>query len=158
MEVTPRIAERIAVAQTLGTISLTLRSIADNQSELDRAIASGSVNLPANVSGDEEEAMLRNIAARPGQSGSTFQTGGDVSRFQRSTMPSRAPANNGPQLAEGPAAARVATPSGPTVRVTRGKNTSVESVDRGAGALLDRQADAMGTAARVAPVGMSTLR
>ncbi len=56
LEVTPRIAEKIAVAQTLGTLSLSLRSIADNQAELDRAIASGDVDLPANATPEQEAA------------------------------------------------------------------------------------------------------
>jgi pilus assembly protein CpaB len=46
LEVTPRIAEKIQVAETIGTISLSLRSIADNQSDLERAIASGAVDVP----------------------------------------------------------------------------------------------------------------
>src|SRR5918997_2784729 len=40
LEVTPRLAEKLSVAQSLGTLSLSLRSIADNTSELERAIAS----------------------------------------------------------------------------------------------------------------------
>jgi pilus assembly protein CpaB len=47
IEVTPRIAEKIAVAQSLGTLSLSLRSIADQTSELERAVASGDVKVPA---------------------------------------------------------------------------------------------------------------
>ena len=159
LEVTPRIAEKIAVAQTIGTISLSLRSIADNQAELDRAIAAGDVDLPDDATAEEEERLLRTAIARPGESASTYVTGGDVSRFQRSTMPA-----NREQMAErvvnaavnaaadrmgypeggqaGGGAPAVAVPSGPTVRVTRGKQTSVEAVDRGAGALLDRQAGA----------------
>src|SRR3546814_16066998 len=38
LEVTPKIAEKIAVAQTIGTLSLSLRSIAANRSELEQAI------------------------------------------------------------------------------------------------------------------------
>src|SRR5690606_5173969 len=34
LEVTPRIAEKISVAQSIGTLSLVLRSIADNQTDL----------------------------------------------------------------------------------------------------------------------------
>lgn len=158
MEVTPRIAEKITVAQTIGTISLVLRSIADNQTELERAIASGDINLPDDATPEEEEAILRNAVARPRDGASTFTTGGDVSRFQRSSVPSRG--SNAPsapvQYAQaGPVAP---THSGPTVRVTRGKNTTLAPVSRGAGALLDRQAGAMGTGAKVAPVGLSTLR
>ncbi|NWO96118.1 Flp pilus assembly protein CpaB, partial [Escherichia coli] len=43
VEATPKIAEKIAVAQTIGTLSLSLRSIADNQGELEDAIANGDV-------------------------------------------------------------------------------------------------------------------
>src|SRR3546814_1598351 len=46
LEVTPKIAEKIAVAQTIGTLSLSLRSIADNRSELEQAIAAGDVTIP----------------------------------------------------------------------------------------------------------------
>ncbi len=157
MEVTPRIAEKISVAQTIGTISLALRSIADNQTELERAIASGDIELPANASAEEEEALLRSAVSRPGEGGTTFVTGGDVSRFQRSSVPSRNPTPNA-QPAANQGFAGAAVPSGPTVRVSRGNRMSVEAVNRGAGALLDRQANAMGTGARVAPVGMTTLR
>ncbi len=160
LEVTPRIAEKIAVAQTIGTISLALRSIADNQSELERAIASGDIELPDNATPEQEEFLLRSATARPGESASTYVTGGDVSRFQRSTIPSReAPRQNAGQAQAGPVYGNApAVPQGPTVRVTRGQNTTVEPVGRGAGALLDRQAGAMGDGARVAPVGLSTLR
>ena len=58
VEVTPRIAEKVAVAQTIGTISLSLRSLADNQSELDQAIASGTVKVPAGASKEQEEKLL----------------------------------------------------------------------------------------------------
>src|SRR3954467_13758621 len=46
-EVAPRIAERVGVAQTLGSLSLTVRSIADNGAEVERAGASGAVKIPA---------------------------------------------------------------------------------------------------------------
>lgn len=163
MEVTPRLAEMIAVSQTLGTLSLSLRSIADNQSDLERAIASGEVNLPANASRAEEEALLREVIARPRAGATTFVTGGDVSRFQRRTVENRRPAatntvyvDNG--VANSQPAAGPAIPSGPTVRVTRRQNTTLTPVARGAGALLDRQANATANGARVAPVGMAGLR
>jgi pilus assembly protein CpaB len=137
MEVTPKIAEKIAVAQTVGTLSLTLRSIADNQSELERAIASGEIDLPAGASRAEEEKLLRQVMARPQDGASTFVTGGDVSRFQRRTMPRQtAPVAAAAPSGDAPAAA-VAVPSGPTVRVTRGQTTSVEAAGR-TGGLLDR--------------------
>jgi pilus assembly protein CpaB len=153
LEVTPRIAEKIQVAETIGTISLALRSIADNQSELERAIASGE-DLPDNVSKEDEDRALRRIAARPQDGATSFVTGGDVSRFQRSSMP-----RNNPQggAADG-APAALAVPLGPTVRVTRGKETSVTAVDRGAGAMLDRQAQGVGSFGSVSGAGLSTLR
>jgi len=160
LEVTPVIAEKIAVAQTIGTLSLSLRSIADNQSELERAIAAGDVNLPDGATREEEETLLRAAMTRPQDGATTFQTGGDVSRFQRRSMPSLAPASSAapapmqqsestatrpaPSYPEQPAA-----PSGPSVRVSRGANTSVEPVSRGAGALLDRQANGTGRIAGI---------
>ncbi len=162
MEVTPRIAEKISVAQTIGTLSLSLRSIADNQAELERAIASGDVDLPDDATPEEEERLLRAAMSRPGEGATTFQTGGDVSRFQRRSLPPLGGANNGPaprqDLGAAPGISAAAARTGPTVRVTRGKATTVTPVERGAGALLDRQASAMGEGARVGSLGMSTLR
>ncbi len=148
LEVTPLIAEKIAVAQTIGTLSLSLRSIADNQGELERAIASGDVNLPADATGAEEEKLLRAAMARPQAGGSTFQTGGDVSRFQRRSMPPQAGSSSSSASAPPPnsmdyAAAPVAQPSrpaGPVVRVMRGVEASEELASHGAGALRDRPA------------------
>jgi pilus assembly protein CpaB len=159
LEVTPRIAEKIAVAETIGTLSLVLRSIADNQSELERAIASGTVDLPDGASKEDEEKMLRLAMARPQDGASTYVTGGDVSRFARSTIPKKPGEGQVVTTPDGTfAVAPNAPPPGPTVRVTRGKDTSVEAVGRGAGALLDRQAQGVRSAGRVAPLGMSTLR
>jgi pilus assembly protein CpaB len=152
LEVTPRIAEKIQVAETLGTLSLALRSIADNQTELERALASGAIDLPDNASPEDEEKLLRQAVARPQDGATSFVTGGDVSRFQRSTMPRTTPVT----VADGTAIA--GPPPGPSVRVTRGKDTSVESVSRGAGAILDRQGQGMTTVGRVAPAALSTLR
>ncbi|WP_338241120.1 Flp pilus assembly protein CpaB [Aurantiacibacter hainanensis] len=164
MEVTPRIAEKIAVAQTIGTLSLSLRSIADNQAELERAIAAGEVELPDDASAEEEERLLRMAMSRPGEGATTFQTGGDVSRFQRRTMPpqggngGRRGGNAEPAVEYAPGISANATPTGPTVRVTRGKSTTVTPVGAGAGALLDRQSGAMSEGARVGSLGMSTVR
>jgi pilus assembly protein CpaB len=158
LEVTPRIAEKISVAQTIGSLSLVLRSIADNQSDLERAIASGEVDLPDGASKEDEERLLRQALARPQDGATTYVTGGDVSRFQRSSMP-RSREQAAQQIVEAVAgAAAPAVPSGPTVRVTRGKSTTVEAVGRGSGALLDRQAQGVSSAGRVAPLGLSTLR
>lgn len=163
LEVTPRIAEKIQVAQTIGTLSLALRSIADNQSELERAIASGAVDLPEGATKEEEEKLLRRALAQPQDGASSYVTGGDVSRFQRSTMPRTRSDMAGEIVstavnAYADRAGVPAMPSGPTVRVTRGKTTTVEPVGRGAGALVDRQAQAIGSAATVVPSALSTVR
>ncbi|MDT0508814.1 Flp pilus assembly protein CpaB [Novosphingobium sp. MMS21-SN21R] len=134
LEVTPKIAEKIAVAQTIGTISLSLRSLADNSAELEQAIAAGDVKIPAGVSKSQEEALLKQAMNRPIESANaSFVTGGDVSRFQRRTMPVAAPAGGSPSMGA-PAPAPQLTmngtpvPRGPIVRVTRGKDTEAVSV------------------------------
>lgn len=134
LEVTPRIAEKISVAQTIGTLSLSLRSIADNQSELDRAIAAGEIDLPEGATEEQEEQLLRRAMSRPQDGASTFVTGGDVSRFQRRSLPPRqtpaqiAAAANTTVYAGAPSTVTVATaPAGPVVRVTRGQATTVEA-------------------------------
>jgi pilus assembly protein CpaB len=128
LEVTPRIAEKVAVSQTIGTISLALRSLADNQSELEQAIASGAVKVPAGASKEEEDKLLSQAMNRPQDSMSTFVTGGDVSRFQRRSMPqARAvPAYSPPPSYSGFSGGRttVVERKGPIVRVTRGKTTT----------------------------------
>ncbi|KPL69648.1 pilus assembly protein CpaB [Erythrobacter sp. SG61-1L] len=129
LEVTPKIAEKVAVAQTIGTLSLSLRSIADNQSDLERAIASGDVNVPEGASKSDEEKILRTAMSRPRDGGSSFVTGGDVSRFQRTSIP-RADATPPPAAMayNGNTGTRGNTPAapvrtGPIVNVTRGKTT-----------------------------------
>jgi pilus assembly protein CpaB len=124
MEVTPRIAEKIAVAQSLGSLSLSLRSIADNTSELERAVAAGDVKVPANANPAEEKQMLLALANRPIDSNSTFSTGGDVSRFQRRTVPAKA--NAAAPVAGGQSGA--GAPVGPVVRIARGNNVTVVPV------------------------------
>lgn len=152
LEVTPKIAEKVAVSQTIGTLSLSLRSIADNQGELERAIVEGQVEVPDGASPEEEERLLRQAVSRPRDGASTFVTGGDVSRFQRRNMPPMDAAANAPQMPVdvqvAPGTTGPVRPSGPTVRITRGKNTTLEPVGSGAGALLDRQANAPGDAAQ----------
>jgi pilus assembly protein CpaB len=141
IEVTPRIAEKISVAQAMGTLSLSLRSIADNTAELERAVAAGEVKVPAGVNPAEERKMLLAIANRPMDTNTTFTTGGDVSRFQRRTVPSKTPdkadaafgaLNNlasairgGPAPAGSPEGTVV---NGPAVRVARGNTVTVVPV------------------------------
>lgn len=121
LEVTPKIAEKVAVAQTIGTLSLSLRSIADNATELERAIAQGELDVPEGASKSEEETFLRAAMSRPLDGASTFVTGGDVSRFQRRSMPSSGDAPKPAPVAMG--VGGPAPKAGPVVRVTRGKNT-----------------------------------
>jgi pilus assembly protein CpaB len=91
MEATPSIAERVTVAQSIGTISLSLRSLADNAAELEQALASGEVNIPEGATPEQEAAIMRSMAQRPTAGKSTYTTGGDVSRFQRSSIPAQTP-------------------------------------------------------------------
>jgi pilus assembly protein CpaB len=125
-EATPRISEKIAVAQSVGQLSLTLRSIADNSAELERAIASGEVKVPEGTNPAQEKQMLLAVANRPIDTNTTFSTGGDVSRFQRRTVPARAPSTGGAPGAETTGSAGVST--GPVVRVARGNNVTVVPV------------------------------
>jgi len=130
LEATPRIAEKISVAQTMGQLSLSLRSIADNTAELDRAIAAGEVTVPAGKDSQAEKAMLASVATRPTDSDTTFVTGGDVSRFSRRTMPATKVAV--PVAASAAAPSGVAgvqyAPVGPAVRVSRGNTVTVVPV------------------------------
>lgn len=134
LEVTPRIAEKIAVADTIGTLNLSLRSIADNQAELDKAIASGNVTVPEGASKQQEESILKKAMNRPVEGATSYVTGADVSRFQRRTVPvSRNAAMAGLINANAGGSPNGVSPrageyTGPVVRVTRGKTTTAEPV------------------------------
>jgi pilus assembly protein CpaB len=129
LEATPKIAEKIAVAQTIGTMSLSLRSIADNNAELERAINSGSVKV-ANGGDPKAQQMLIAIASQPIDTGPTYTVGAEVSRFQRSTVPARTSAagNGQPAATVSAPAAEAARPVGPAVRVARGNTITVVPV------------------------------
>ncbi|MEZ0494894.1 Flp pilus assembly protein CpaB [Sphingomonas sp. IW22] len=135
LEATPSIAEKIAVAQQVGTLSLSLRSIADNAADLEEAIASGDVDVPEGDNPAAERAMLARVAARPIEGKASYSTGADVSRFQRATVPGRSNGGGGSaptQMASAsgfPGAAPASSNSGPVVRVARG--TSVTAVEVG---------------------------
>jgi pilus assembly protein CpaB len=130
LEVTPKIAEKIAVAQSLGSLSLSLRSIADNASDVERAVASGAVKVPAGTTPDQEKQMLMAMANRPIDNNTTFSTGGDVSRFQRRTVPAKAgpPAQQIAQAMGSLASALKPTPTGPVVKIARGNDVTVVPV------------------------------
>jgi pilus assembly protein CpaB len=143
LEATPKIAEKIAVAQTIGSLSLSLRSIADNSAELERAIASGEVTVPQSDDPRAERRMLLAIANRPIDTASTYTIGSDVSRFQRGTVPGKGPkeASDNSRIADaigslaaaasGRPAGGEAVPSvprGPVVRVARGNSVTLVPV------------------------------
>jgi pilus assembly protein CpaB len=167
LEVTPKIAEKIAVAQTIGTLSLALRSISDSQSELERAVAAGDVQIPAGATPEQEERILKAAMARPVDKGTTFVTGGDVSRFQRSSVPPKGGSQQAAPSAAPPAPSRSAASSGtsapapvyrgPSVRVTRGKETTEESVRSGAGAVISSQSTGVKRAGQVLPSAGATV-
>lgn len=124
LEATPRIAEKIAVAQTIGSLSLSLRSIADNTAELERAIAAGEINVPEGDDPAAEKTMLLAIANKPSDGASTYTLGGDVSRFERNSVPGKArdSSTGGDSSGSGEAAEK---PAGPSIRVARGNNVTV---------------------------------
>jgi pilus assembly protein CpaB len=126
IEVTPRIAEKIAVAQSVGNLSLSLRSIADSSADLERAVAAGDVKVPADASPAQERQMLLAYADQPSDKNTTFTTGGDVSRFQRRTVPAKTESDG--DKAAAPQGAVAAAPAGPVVRVARGNQVTVVPV------------------------------
>ena len=77
LEVTPGIAEKIEVAQSVGTLDMTLRSIADTQAGYDQALASGTAQSGKGQAGSD----------RPIEGATSVATGGDVSRFGRRSLP-----------------------------------------------------------------------
>jgi len=134
LEVTPRIAEKVSVAETIGELSLTLRPLSDNQADFERVLASGEVKVPEGATKEQEDQLLRQAMNRPIEGATTFVTGGDVSRFQpsRYVPPSSAPAAPTGMAAPmaGPAPAPAPMRLGPVVRVTRGKTTTEEAAGK----------------------------
>jgi pilus assembly protein CpaB len=124
----------------MGTLSLALRSIADNSAELERAVAAGDVKVPVGANPAEERKLLLAVANRPADNNTTYVTGGDVSRFQRRSVPAKT-ASQGEQAGDaltkfanaltgkGDASANgQSVPSGPVVRVARGNTVTVVPV------------------------------
>ncbi len=144
LEATPKIAEKIAVAQTIWSLSLSLRSIADNTAELERAIASGEVDVPEGTDPAAERKMLLEIATKPIDNNPTFTVGADVSRYQRSTVPGKESGSGGGDpvsqmgqvfgslanaiTGKSPAAEKAPVRVGPVVRIARGNNVTVVPV------------------------------
>lgn len=125
IEATPAISEKISVARSLGDLSVVLRPLADSASELDQAIADGSVSVPDSKDPKAEKAMLANAQGEPLAGKTTFATGADVSRFQRRTVPGKA-APEGAAGAPGANGFPGAAPAnlGPVVRIARGNSVT----------------------------------
>lgn len=129
LEATPEIAEKIAVAQNMGKLSLALRPLAETSGDLEAAIASGDVDVPAKGGTAAEKKMLAEVAARPTSNRSSATTGGDVSRFWvpvngRVSAPRSAPQYGSAPMAPTGGRAGPAVSQGPVVRVTRGDKTT----------------------------------
>jgi len=124
LEATPKIAEKIAVAQAVGTLSLSLRSIADDRMELEREIAAGEVNAPADTKTEKD--MLVQIASRPVDTNTTATTGGDVSRYQPSHIaPKQTPETAANAMVQTAKAVVHAVAPGGMIVVARGNNVTV---------------------------------
>jgi pilus assembly protein CpaB len=122
LEATPKMAEKIAVAQTIGQMSLSLRSIADNNVDLQRAIASGEVKVPAGTDPKDPKQLLIAVANQPIDTAPTYTVGAEVSRFQRSTVPAKAPSSAAGAASAPSGGAPGQATQGPGVRVARGNN------------------------------------
>lgn len=123
VEATPKIAEKIAVAQMVGQLSLALRPLADSTGELERAIAAGEVSVPDGKDPRAERQMLIAVASRPQDTDTTATVGADVSRFQRRGMPVMS--------APAPVAAIAAAPAAPSVNTNAGGRTLGVRIARG---------------------------
>jgi pilus assembly protein CpaB len=143
VEVTPKVAEKIEVAQQVGTLSLSLRALADNAADLDRAIAKGQVQ----IDGTPGKGAAAFAAPRSNDSGTSVTTGAEVSRFQRASLPPAAPVAGpvaAPRSADGAAPAH----NDHGVRVMRGRDS--QSVTQSTLGLLGR-GDGAGQVSAAAP-------
>ena len=113
------------------------------------------------------ERLLKAAMARPIDKGTTFVTGGDVSRFQRSSVPPKNVQYQQSAQAAAPAPARAggsdanAAPvyRGPSVRVTRGKETEDTQVSAKANgtAILSSQSSGVRRAGQRLPAAGATV-
>lgn len=130
LEATPEIAEKIAVAQNMGKISLALRPLAESAGELDAAIASGEINVASN---SDEQHLMAQVAQRPIASRDTATTGGHVSRFWlpvagRVNPSRRQSGERATTVVQPDGSTAQITRSGPIVRITRGQNVTEVTV------------------------------
>jgi pilus assembly protein CpaB len=124
LEATPRIAEKIAVAQSIGQLTLSLRPIADTTAELERAIAAGEVNVPTSGDLKADRKLALSVAMQPLDSNPTFVTGADVSRFQRRSAPTPGPVAARPTERVPAGGINPEAPKGPTIKVGRGNSVT----------------------------------
>jgi pilus assembly protein CpaB len=128
LEATPQIAQRIAVAEGMGKMSLSLRPLAESGGDLDAAIASGAISVPTRGKPGDERRMLSAASSRPTSGKANAVTGGDVSRFwvpvrgrPRGAAPQSDSGNSvGNMGIPGAPAGGAVAPRGPSVRVVRG--------------------------------------
>jgi pilus assembly protein CpaB len=129
LEATPKLAEKIAVAQKLGSLSLSLRPLADSNQDLEKAVAAGDVKVPAGTDPKSAKTVLLDLASRPQDGATTFTTGGEVSRFAPLSA-SRHLASNGSLTDKTRdalnARSEIMQAIGPVVRIARG-NTVTET-------------------------------
>ncbi len=142
LEATPDIAQKIAVAQGMGKLSLALRPLSETAGGIDAAIASGAVNVPTSGNPRDERRMLSTVAGRPTSSKANAVSGGDVSRYwipvsarprggasERSSGRGRSDYGGNPYAGiPGGSAGAAPAPRGPTVRVVRGDVVKEETV------------------------------
>src|SRR3546814_17476636 len=76
LEATPDIAEKIAVAQNMGTLSLALRPPAETSGDLEAAIASGENDVPAGGGPGAEKKHLAPATRLPGAGPHPATSGG----------------------------------------------------------------------------------
>ena len=133
IEVTPRMAEKISVAQSIGQLSLSLRPLTDNTAELERAIAAGEINVPKGSDPKVDKSLLLQVASRPSDSEPTYVTGADVSRFARRSVPVTPTIRNSAMMSgmmgrpSSPYSAGTmgaVAPQRPTVRIRRGNDVT----------------------------------
>jgi pilus assembly protein CpaB len=121
LEATPKMAEKIAVSQKLGSLSLALRPLADTTTDLEKAIAAGDIAVPAGTDPKADKKMLLDVASEPQDSSTTYTTGAEVSRFARGA------GRNGQMFAQNGGAkpvALLAPAAPPVVHVARGNTVT----------------------------------
>lgn len=106
VEATPKMAEQLAVAQTVGTLSLSLRALAER---------------PADLDGKGDPAAL----AQPTADRASYVTGADISRYQRRTVPGR---QNGSVPSHGSIAMADGTPAPGSGAMTAGITTAAQAM------------------------------